>query len=268
MYLKLYQATRLCWFFWRNLVVSVLFVYGVMTGLAIAQPVVAAASDLKFALEEVALAYKKETGQTIRLVFGSSGNLASQILQGAPFDVFLSADQALTKKLFDADLTIDSGKVYGRGRLVLYLPKGSELRADPELNGLKQGLESGLIRRLAIANPEHAPYGQRAVQVLKAMGLWALAEPKLVIGENVSQAASFALTGNAQAALIAWSLVLSPPLSLEGQFAMVPETMHEPLHQSMVLMKKAREPARNFYAFLQHTTAQGIFARYGFKLAL
>ncbi len=273
MYLILNKRPGLRFCFWRRLVCSTgLILAFLLLGFAsrsvVAQPAVAAASDLKFALEEIAARYRQETGHSLRLVFGSSGNLTTQILQGAPFDIFLSADEALTRKLHLAGLTTDLGVVFGRGRLVLYLPKGSELKADEELKGLEQGLRGGQIKRLAIANPEHAPYGLRAVQVLKGRGLWDLAQPKLVLGENVTQAASFAATGNAQAALIAWSLVLAPPLSQEGQFALVPETMHEPLLQSMTLLKKAGPPAQAFYAYLQQGSAKAIFARYGFKAPL
>ena len=265
MHLMRLIAPRLCRVSWRNLVASVVFLFGLQGSAAFAQPLVAAASDLKFAMEEIAKLYRQETGQSLRLVFGSSGNFTTQIMQGAPFDIFLSADDALPRKLYQAGLTTDPGHVYGLGRLVLYFPKGSELRADVELIGLEHGLRTGLVKRLAIANPEHAPYGQRAVQVLQKKGLWAVAQPKLVLGENVSQAASFAVTGNAQAALIAWSLVLAPPLSQEGQFAVVPETLHEPLMQTMVLMKKAEPPARAFYDYLQQSSAKAILARYGFK---
>lgn len=276
MYLNRVRGSGLSFFIGRKRVAHVVslawvfavLVFGFLSGSVVAQPAVAAASDLKFALEEIATAYRLETSQSVRLVFGSSGNLTTQILQGAPFDVFLSADESLTRKLYLAGLTTDPGQVYGRGRLVLYLPKGSEHRADAELKGLEQGLRAGTIKRLAIANPEHAPYGLRAVQVLKGLGLWDVAQPRLVLGENVTQAASFASTGNAQAALIAWSLVLAPPLSHEGRFALIPETMHEPLVQSMTLLKKAGPAAWAFYAYLQQSTAQAILARHGFKAPL
>jgi molybdate transport system substrate-binding protein len=260
-------ASRLRLDVWRNLVACIVVLLGFVYNPASAQPLIAAASDLKFALEEIAQRYRQDSGQEVRLVFGSSGNLSTQILQGAPFDVFLSADETLTQKLHLAGLTTDKGLVFGRGRLVLYVPKGSPIKPDAELAGLEQGLKHGMIKRLAIANPEHAPYGQRAVQVLKTKGLWSLAQPKLVLGENVTQAASFAATGNAQAALIAWSLVLAPPLSKEGQFALLPENMHEPLMQSMILMRKAQAPARAFYQYLQQDQSKAILARHGFKSA-
>jgi molybdate transport system substrate-binding protein len=267
MYLTGGKSLRLIHWFWQKLSVVLVLSLGFVFFPASAQPLVAAASDLKFALEEIAKRYREETGQPVRLVFGSSGNLTTQIVQGAPFDIFLSADAALTRRLFQAGLTADLGVMFGHGRLVLYLPKGSDLKADPELLGLGEALKVGSVKRLAIANPEHAPYGQRAVQALQKQGLWALAQPKLVLGENVSQAASFAHTGNAQAALIAWSLALAPPLSQEGRFVLLPETLHEPLLQTMVLMKKAEPPARAFYAYLQQASAKNILARHGFKTA-
>jgi molybdate transport system substrate-binding protein len=249
----------------RFMVAAALAMVGCLTSTVSAQPVIAAASDLKFALEEVAARYRQETGTSVRLVFGSSGNLSTQILNGAPFDVFLSADESLTKKIHFAGLSDDAGQVFGRGRLVLYLPKGSQVKADSQLAGLEQALKTGVIKRLAIANPDHAPYGHRAMQALKNSGLWAVAQPALVLGENVSQAASFVATGNAQAGLIAWSLVAAPPLSQDGHFVLVAETLHDPLIQSMILMKKAQAPARAFFGYLQQDRSKAIFARYGFK---
>jgi molybdate transport system substrate-binding protein len=261
-------AGRLKVFFRHKLALLLMAFFSLLSASVTAQPLVAAASDLKFALEDIARQYLQETGQAVRLVFGSSGNFSTQILQGAPFDIFLSADDALPRQLHAAGLTTNVGQIYGRGRLVLYLPKGSQIKADAHLAGLAQALKAGSIKRMAIANPEHAPYGQRAVQVLKSSGLWAIAQPTLVLGENVTQAASFAATGNAQAALIAWSLVLAPPLSQEGHFVLIPESMHEALLQSMVLMKKAGAPAQAFYNYLQQDRAKEILSRYGFRPVL
>ena len=135
-------------------------------------PVVAAASDLKFALEEVAKAFTKDTGTRVELVFGSSGTLTRQLTDGAPFELFMSADEAFVFKLADAGLTRDRGALYAVGRLVLFAPHGSLLKVDEELNGLRTLVASGGLKRFAIANPAHAPYGRAAEAVLRAKGLW------------------------------------------------------------------------------------------------
>jgi molybdate transport system substrate-binding protein len=229
-----------------------------------AQPLVAAASDLKFALEEVARVYKADTGQSVRLVFGSSGNFAAQILQGAPFDIFMSADDLLTAKIARAGLSVDAGLQYGTGRLVLYFPKSLGLMPDEQLRSLEQGLKSGAIKRLAIANPEHAPYGARAAQALQAKGLWSLARPSLVLGENLAQAASYVTVGTVQAAILGYSLVLTPPLAQDGHYVLLPESLHEPLKQTMLLLKRADPSAQGFYLFLQQDKARDILKRFGF----
>jgi len=131
---------------------------------------VAAASDLKFALEELSARYEKQTGQKITLVFGSSGQFTTQILQGAPFQIFMSADENFVYKIADAGKTADRGKVYAIGRIGVFTPNGSPLKADGSLKDLAASLQDGRLQKLAIANPEHAPYGERAKQVLQNVG--------------------------------------------------------------------------------------------------
>lgn len=245
-----------------------------MTDLSSAQPAtsvgtvatVAAASDLKFALEEIAVLFEKSTGYKLRFIFGSSGNFYSQLLQGAPFHLFMSADEALVFKLADAAKTLDRGKLYAYGRIGLMVPKGSAIGVDPTLSGLRQALEKGDIRRFAIANPAHAPYGMRAKEALEYAGLWNQIEPLLVYGENVSQAAQFATSGAAQGGIIAYSLALAPQVSRLGTFALIPDSWHHPLAQRMVLMRDAPKSAHAFYDFLSTPDAQAIMIKYGFKM--
>jgi molybdate transport system substrate-binding protein len=161
-------------------------------------PVIAAASDLQFVLQEVAAQFRTDTGREVRLNFGSSGNFVRQLQQGAPFEMFLSADEGFVFQLADAGKTLDRGTLYAEGRIVLFAPKGSTLKVDPKLDNLRAALADGHIQRFAIANPEHAPYGRAAEQALKGQGLWDAIKPKLVLGENVSQAAQFATSGSAQ----------------------------------------------------------------------
>ena len=229
-------------------------------------PTVAAAADLKFALEEIAARFKAETGKEVRLAFGSSGNFTSQLLQGAPFEIFLSADEGFVFRLADAGKTVDRGALYAEGRIVLFAPKGSPLKADAAFDDLRAALADGRIQRFAIANPEHAPYGRAAEQALKGQGLWDAIKPKLVLGENVSQAAQFASAGSAQGGIFAYSLALAPAVGSLGSYALIPSDWHAPLRQRMVLMKNAGETARTFHRFVQSPAARVIFRKFGFVL--
>jgi len=227
---------------------------------------VAAASDLKFAIEEIAAQFEKSSGHKLRLVFGSSGNFKTQILQGAPFHVFMSADEAFVFQLADAGKTEDRGRAYALGRLAILAPHGSLLKADGDLKDLAAALKDGRLKKFAIANPDHAPYGARAKEALQHAGIWSAIETKLVLGENISQAAQFAVSGSAQGGIVAYSLVLSPTISSLGAYQLIPASWHQPLKQRMVLLKGAPPAAQAFYAYLATPAAQTVMARYGFSL--
>ena len=229
-------------------------------------PTVAAASDLKFAMEEVATRFERETGNKLRLVFGSSGNFLSQILQGAPFQMFMSADEDFVFKLADAGKTVDRGRLYALGRIGIIVPNGSPLKADSEFKDLAAALKDGRLQKFAIANPEHAPYGARARQALQHAGLWEAIQPKLVLGENISQTAQFATSGAAQGGIIALSLAKAESVAKLGNFALIPADWHQPLRQRMVLLKDASTPLRAFYDYVGTPAAQAIMARYGFAM--
>jgi len=229
-------------------------------------PTIAAASDLKFALDELAATYARAGGRAARVAYGSSGNLAQQIIQGAPFDIFMSADESFVHRLVERELTADGGELYGVGRLVLYAGAAARFTPDADLSGLETALRAGAIRRFALANPEHAPYGRAARSALQARGLWTLLEPRIVLGENVSQAAQFALGGDCDGGIFALSLALSPTLAGRGTWVSLPDTLHPPLRQRMVLLRKASPAARDFYAFLRQPAAREVFERYGFAL--
>ena len=231
-----------------------------------ARPVIAAASDLRIALSEVATAFKRDTGQSIELTFGSSGNFYRQLQQGAPFQMFLSADEEYALDLAKAGKTVDQGVLYAIGRLAIVAPKGSPLRVDGQLKGLRVALARGAITRFAIANPEHAPYGERAKEALIRARLWTALESKLVMGENVSQALQFATAGGAQGGIVAYSLVLDPAVAARADYALIPAAWHQPLRQRMVLMKGADATTRGFFAYIQQPSARAILARYGFTL--
>ncbi|MDW8313904.1 MAG: molybdate ABC transporter substrate-binding protein [Rhodovarius sp.] len=231
-----------------------------------AAPLIAAAADLHFALEEIAARFQEASGWALRLSFGSSGNLARQIEQGAPFELFLSADETFVFRLLAGGHVRDEGVLYATGRIVLFAPPASPIDAEQGLAGLLAALEAGRVRRFAIAQPEHAPYGRAAEQALRAVGLWERLAPHLVLAENVAQAAQFALAGGSQGGIVAYALVLSPALRGRGRFSLIPEALHAPLRQRMVLTRRAGPVAEAFYAHLQSPAARSILRRHGFSL--
>ncbi len=229
-------------------------------------PVVAAASDLQYALTEVAAGFTRASGRSVKLTFGSSGNFVRQIVQGAPFELFFSADEAYVRELVERGLTLDRGALYAVGRLALFVPKGSLVKADAGLDDVAAALADGRLKKLAIANPEHAPYGRAAREVLMKKGLWQKAQGHLVMGENISQAAQFAASGSVEAGLVAYSLVLSARMAQAGSYVLLPADLHNPLRQRMVLLNGAGDTARLFYAYAQSPPARAVFEKYGFAL--
>ena len=229
-------------------------------------PLIAGASDLQFALAEIVERFARDTGQRVRLSLGSSGNITRQIEQGSPVELFLSADEAFVFRLHDGGHTRDRGELYAIGRIVLFTPPGSPIRAGGGMDAFREALAAGRITRFAIANPEHAPYGRAAMQALQAAGLWDAIRPRLAFGENVSQAAQFALAGGSQGGIVAYSLVLAPALHGRGAYTLLPATLHAPLRQRMVLTRRAGPVAERFFAYMQQPAAREIMRRYGFVL--
>ena len=229
-------------------------------------PAIAAAADLKFALSELADRFNAATGREVRVAFGSSGNLTQQIENGAPFELFLSADEGYVERLAAKGLTRDAGVLYAIGRVVLFVPAGSPLKADPTLVDLRAAIGDGRLKRFAIANPEHAPYGRAARETLQAAGLWDAIRPALVLGENVAQATQFAAGGNAQGGIVASALTKTPEVARLGTAVLLPASMHKPLRQRMVLLRNAGPVAAEFFAWLQTKPAREVFVRHGFAL--
>jgi len=228
---------------------------------------VSAAADMSSALPEIVSAYKKQTGQDVKLTFGSSGNLTTQIRNGAPFDVFFSADDDYPKQLIAEGLAEkDSLFRYAVGRLVLWMPTSVSL--DLQKLGM-QALLDPSIKKIAIANPQHAPYGRAAEAALKHFGIYDQVSSKLVLGENVSQAAQFVESGNAQAGLLALSHALSPALKGRGQYWEVPLDAYPTLNQAVVVLSHTKQPeaVRKFLAFVRGTDAASILKNYGFSLS-
>lgn len=229
-------------------------------------PTVAAAASLNPAVAEVAAQFTRDRGGRVELVFGASGTLTRQIQDGAPFEMFLAADEEFPNRLTAAGLTKSPGTVYAVGRLVIFAPTGSPLVTDPRLDGLARLIETGGVTRFAIANPDVAPYGRAAEALLRARGLWDALRPKLVLGDSIAQAAQFATTGNAVGGLLAYSLVLGPGFAGRGTYAVIPERDHPPLRQRMVLLKRAGATASRFYDYLQTAAARDILRRHGFTV--
>lgn len=234
------------------------------SGLVFSQsiPTVAGAADLKFALEEIAKNYKTEKGKDVKLIFGSSGLLWQQIKNGAPFSLYLSADEGYVDDLAKQGLAMDSGALYAVGRIVLLAKKDSPLILSSDKAGLVKAIASA--RRIAIANPDHAPYGKAAKEYLISLGVWNDIQPKLVFGENISQTTMYALSGNADFAISALSLALAPSIEAQSKSVLIPDSLHKPLRQKMVLIKNKTPSAQDFYNYLQEPSSRKVLARYGF----
>jgi molybdate transport system substrate-binding protein len=229
-------------------------------------PAIAAAANLNFALDEIADAFARSRNARVELVLGSSGNLTRQVRDGAPFELFLAADEEFPNQLTAAGLTRDAGAVYAVGRLVLFAPKGSPLTVDERLDGLARLAKAGGVTRFAIANPDVAPYGKAAEAVLRKRGLWDTIRPRLVLGDSIAQAAQFATTGNAVGGLIAYSLVLAPGFGDRGAYAVIPDADYPPLRQRMVLLKRASRTAEQFYEYILGDAARAIFRKHGYAV--
>ena len=227
---------------------------------------VAAAADLQFALPEIVSAFTRKGGGAIKLSFGSSGNFARQILQGAPFELFLSADERYAQQILTGGRGVGVGVPYALGRLVVFLPSvgGTPIKGDRDAVDLIAAVRDGRLQRLAMANPEHAPYGRAAREVLERLGIWAELQGKLALGDNAAQAAQFAASGAAQAGLIPLSLAQAPELRSKGSFVTVPENWHSPLQQTLVLIQGAGPTATALAAYLRTAEAQAILSRHGF----
>ena len=227
---------------------------------------VAAAADMSAALPEVAATYTKKTGMAVKLVFGSSGNLTSQIRNGAPYDVFMSADEEYPRQLIAEGLAAQNTLYrYAVGRLVLWVPAESPL--DMSKLGMMALLDPS-VKKIAMANPAHAPYGRAAEAALRHFGIYDQVSSRLVLGENVSQAAQFVESGNAQAGLIALSHALAPALKDKGRYWTVPLDAYPTLNQAAVVLSKSKQQdaARKFLEFLRSPESSSLLASYGFSL--
>jgi len=251
----------------RHLSIVLSFIFFVCCTVSSAHSItVAAAADLSSALTEVAANYQKQTGQEVKLSFGASGNLTSQIQNGAPFDLFFSADEDYAKKLIDAGLA-DQGTLYryAVGRLVLWVPISSTL--DIQHRGL-QALLDPSVTKIAIANPQHAPYGRAAEAALRHEGIYDRISSKLVLGENVAQAAQFVESGNAQVGLVALSHALASKMKDQGRYWLVALEDYPALNQAVVILSKSgnKKQSQAFLDYLKTPETVTLFKRYGFSV--
>src|SRR3989454_4773707 len=227
---------------------------------------VAAAADLNFAFKEIVADFEKKTGNMVKLSLGSSGNFFAQISNGAPFDLYFSADIAYPKKLEEAGLA-EPGTLYmyAVGRIVVWVPKGSPI--DVASFGIK-ALQHPSIKRIAIANPKHAPYGRAAVAAMEHFKVHDAVKGKLILGENISQTAQFVQTGGADIGIIALSLAVAPAMKESGAYWEVPLDAYPRLEQGAVVLKAAKDlkTARAFLDYLKGPGGADVFKRYGFFL--
>jgi molybdate transport system substrate-binding protein len=226
---------------------------------------VAAAADLQFAMPDIAAHFQQETGKSVKLIYGSSGNFAQQLQNGAPFDMFFSANLDYAKQLQAAGLTEpDTFYQYATGKIVLWVPNDSKLDLSV---GLRVLLDPS-IKKIAIANPEHAPYGKAAVAAMQKNNLYDQVKDRLVLGENISQAASFVASESADVGIVALSLALSPNMKDKGRYVEVPASDYPAIQQACVIMSssKNKDTARQFLKFIQSPPTKALFQKYGFTV--
>lgn len=224
---------------------------------------IAAAADLKFAMDEIVAHFKEENPKDqIEVIYGSSGKFHTQVQQGAPYDLYFSADIAFAENLFKTGHAASPVIPYAVGRIVLW---------SSNMDASKMTLESlsdPKIARIAIANPKHAPYGKRAEEALRALKLWEKVEPKLVYGENIAHTAQFVQTGNAQVGIIALALALNPALAGKGGYYLIPEHLHAPLEQGFIITRRAANnaTAKRFADYMNSKASRAVMTKYGFVL--
>lgn len=224
---------------------------------------IAAAADLKFAMDEIVAGFKdSHPNNEVEVIYGSSGKFHTQIKEGAPYDLYFSADIAYPQELAKLGLASSEAKPYAIGRIVLW--SGTMDASKMTL----LSLADPTIKKIAIANPKHAPYGKRAEEALRASKMWDAVQDKLVLGENIANTAQFVQTGNAQVGIIALSLALNPELATKGGYFLIPDHLHEPLEQGYIITKPGADKplAKQFADFIGSKPARGIMTKYGFVL--
>ena len=223
---------------------------------------VAVAANMKDAFVEIDTAFRANGKKPLRVIYGSSGNFAAQIMNGAPFNLLVSADEQFPLELYKNGKTIDAGRVYAIGRIALLTKKNSGLKLGADKAELAQAIASA--NKVAVAKPELAPYGRAAIEYLKAAGLWDLVKDKLVYADNVSVATMYVASGAADLGFTASSLAQSPELAKDTHYLILNDALYKPIRQRMVLMKGAPQEALDLYAFIQSTTGKNILLKHGY----
>jgi molybdate transport system substrate-binding protein len=241
-------------------ILTLLFVFAQSVGAQ--QTTVAVAANMKDAFAEIDAAFRATEKSQMRVVYGSSGNFAAQIMNGAPFNLFISADERFPLELYKQGKTEDAGIVYASGKLAIITKKSTETKSFDSKEVLTKAIQRA--NKIAIAKPELAPYGKAAVEYLKAEGLWELAKDKLIYGDNIGIATMYVITGGADIGLTALSLAKSPEVAKQTSYRLVDSKFYEPLKQRMVLMKGATPEAIDLYLFMQGNQAKLILQKYGY----
>jgi molybdate transport system substrate-binding protein len=250
----------------RRLRLITVLVLGLISQLCMAQEItVAAAADLQFAMQDIAARFQKETGKTAKVIYGSSGTFFQQVQNGAPFDMFFSANLDYAKKLDAAGLT-EPGSFYqyAKGKIVIWVRNESKL----DLSSGLQVLLDPSVKKIAVANPLHAPYGQAAVAAMQKENIYDKVKDKFVLGENISETASFVVSGSADAGIVALSLALSPNMKDKGRYAEVPGDDYPPIEQACVILRssKSKDTAQQFLSFVKTAAIAEVFRSYGFDV--
>ena len=241
-----------------------LAVFFAFTGSAFAQvATIAVAANMKDAFAEIAAEFKSTGKPEMRMVYGSSGNFAAQIMNGAPFSLFIAADEQFPLELFKNGKTVDDGSIYAIGKLVIMTKTSSGIYLSDSKSDIAKAISKA--NKVAIAKPEIAPYGRAAVQYLKAEGLWDLAKDKLVYADNIGSATTYVASGAADLGFTAFSLAKSPELLRQTSYVAVDTKMYEPIKQRMVLIKGAPQEAQDLYRFMQGPKAKSILQKYGYS---
>ena len=225
---------------------------------------VAVAANMKDAFTEIQAAFDSDNKSDLKVIYGSSGNFARQIMNGAPFDLLISADEQFPLMLFKKGKTLDAGTIYAIGKIVLIAKKSSGIALTSNPSDLKNTLSK--VNKIAIAKPEIAPYGDAALEYMKAEGIWELAKDKLVYADNISMATMFVSSGAADIGFSALSLAKSPVIAKEMNFLVLNQSLYQPIQQRMVLMKKAPASAMSLYRFMQSEQAKAILLKYGYSV--
>jgi molybdate transport system substrate-binding protein len=224
---------------------------------------IAVAANMKDAFGDIALAFTASDKRAMRVVYGSSGNFTAQILNGAPFNLFIAADEHFPLELYKNGKTTDQGVVYATGKLALISKKSSGIALADNKTEIARAIAKA--NKVAIAKPELAPYGKASVEFLKNEGLWELAKDKLVYADNIGLATTYVVTGAADIGFTALSLANSPEVSRDTNYLLLDNKLYEPIHQRMVLMKGAPQEAQNLYQFMQGAQAKSILQKYGYS---